>query len=325
VLLDDMKGRLVVRPESSVKVVVPDLISPSYFPMIAAVQLGSVAAHGVEPELELQFPVTDAVSALRRGECDFVAGSAHALFHEASDGGGITLLAALSRNTYWFLVVRTSLGLGPEDDLAALAGLRIGAAPGPDQGLIQVLIDAGVDPELVDIAPVPGAQGAGVSFGVTAVAALEAGAIDGFWANGMGAELAVRSRTGTVVLDARRGDGPAGCAGYTFSALMCMSSTVTERFEVVRGVVRGLIDAQRLLRRDPTTATTAARDIFPSVEAGLIATLVARDAPYYDHVIEEAAITSMMDFVGRRRLSTEVLTRADLVPSRVVEIWGTDR
>ena len=60
----------------------------------------------------------------------------------------------------------------------------------------------------VQIAPVPGAIGAGVNFGVTAAKALEDGKIDGFWANGMGAEVAVRRGIGTVVLDVRRGDGP---------------------------------------------------------------------------------------------------------------------
>ena len=60
----------------------------------------------------------------------------------------------------------------------------------------------------VTIAPVPGASGATVNFGLTAAKALEDGKIDGFWANGMGTEVAVRRGVGTVVLDVRRGDGP---------------------------------------------------------------------------------------------------------------------
>ena len=43
---------------------------------------------------------------------------------------------------------------------------------------------------------------------MTAAKALEDRKIDGFWANGMGAEVAVRRGVGTVVLDVRRGDGP---------------------------------------------------------------------------------------------------------------------
>ena len=54
--------------------------------------------------------------------------------------------------------------------------------------------------------PVP--IGAGLSFGVTAAKALEDGKIDGSWADAMGAEVAVRSGIGALVIDARRGDGP---------------------------------------------------------------------------------------------------------------------
>ena len=77
-------------------------------------------------------------------------------------------------------------------------------------GLRGLLIEAGIDlvRDGVTIAPVPGAVGAGVNFGLTAAKALEDRKIDGFWANGMGAEVALRRGVGTLVLDVRRGDGP---------------------------------------------------------------------------------------------------------------------
>jgi ABC-type nitrate/sulfonate/bicarbonate transport system substrate-binding protein len=76
-------------------------------------------------------------------------------------------------------------------------------------GLKRMLVESGMDPERdVRIGPVPGTAGPGVSFGVAAAKALEEGKLDGFWANGMGAEVAVRNGAGTLVLDARRGDGP---------------------------------------------------------------------------------------------------------------------
>ena len=109
---------------------------------------------------------------------------------------------------YWFLVMHADLGARAatlrrqrlEHRRRALG--RDGAAPAADR--------AGIDLERdqVRIAPVPGALGAGVNFGVTAAKALEEGKIDGFWANGMGTEVAVRRGVGTVVLDVRRGDGP---------------------------------------------------------------------------------------------------------------------
>ncbi len=111
------------------RIAIPDMISPSYFPAIAAVELGLFEAEGLDATIELVFP------------------------HD------------------------------------------------------------------VDIGPVPGSEGAGVSFGVTAAKALEDGALDAFWANGMGAEVAIRRGVGRVLLDARRGDGPPGAEDYTFAAL----------------------------------------------------------------------------------------------------------
>lgn len=193
------------------RIAVPDLISPSYFPAIAAVELGLVREEGVDVELELLFPVTDAAEALRTGKIDFLVGAAHAPMHAFPEWSGVKLVAALSQHMYWFLVVRSDLNLG-RGELGALRDLRIGAAPGPDLGLRVLLAEAGIDAEErgVHIGPVPAVAGAGTSFGVAAAKALEAGAIDGFWANGMGAELALRRGTGTLVLDARRGDGPHG-------------------------------------------------------------------------------------------------------------------
>ena len=81
-------------------------------------------------------------------------------------------------------------------DVSVVKGRSIGAAPWVDMGLRRLLIEAGIDLERdqVKIAPVPGAVGASTNFGLTAAKALEDRKIDGFWANGMGAEVAVRRR-----------------------------------------------------------------------------------------------------------------------------------
>src|SRR2546430_3405015 len=194
------------------------MVSPSYFPAIAAVELGCFAKEGLEATIELLFPVTKTYEALREGRLDFVGGAAHAPLYAFSDWAGCRLLCALSQNMYWFLVVRRDLGIG-RGDLRALKGLRIGAAPGPADGLRRMLVESGIDPEReVSIAPVPAT--AGVSFGLAAANALDKGAVDGFWANGMAAEIALRSGLGALVIDARRGDGPEASRHYTFPALV---------------------------------------------------------------------------------------------------------
>src|ERR671934_2900203 len=61
--------RAVARIEARVKlrVAIPDLISPSYFPAIAAVELGFL-----DGTLELIYPVTRTYQELRDGTVDFV-------------------------------------------------------------------------------------------------------------------------------------------------------------------------------------------------------------------------------------------------------------
>src|SRR5438034_1624587 len=207
------------------------MVSPSYFPAIAAVELGCFGREGLEAKIELLFPVTKTYEALREGRLNFVGGAAHAALYAFPDWAGCKLLCALSQSMYWFLVVRRDLGIG-RGDLRALKGLRIGAAPGPADGLKRMLVDSGIDPEReVDIAPVPAA--AGVSFGLAAARALEKGVVDGFWANGMAAEIALRGGFGTLVIDARRGDGPKNARHYTFSALVATQKTIDERPDAV--------------------------------------------------------------------------------------------
>src|SRR5581483_2517839 len=187
------------------KLAVPDMISNSYFPAIAAIELGFFRKEGLDVELELIFPVDKAYAALRSGVVDFVAGSAHSALAAFPQWEGVKLLCAQAQGMYWFLVMHADLK-PRRGDIDIVKGRSIGAAPWVEMGLRRLLIEAGLDLEKdgVKIAPVPGAVGAGINFGLTAAKALEDRKIDGFWANGMGAEVAVRRGVGTVVLDVRR-------------------------------------------------------------------------------------------------------------------------
>src|SRR5215475_1925563 len=59
----------------AMKLAVPDMISNSYFPAIAAIELGLFGKEGLDVELELIFPVDKAYAALRSGAVDFVGRS----------------------------------------------------------------------------------------------------------------------------------------------------------------------------------------------------------------------------------------------------------
>jgi NitT/TauT family transport system substrate-binding protein len=272
------------------KVAIPDLVSPSYFPLIAAVELGFLKA-----DLELLYPVTRTYEDLREGRLDFVGGASHAALYAFKDWKGGKLLCALAQHMYWFLVLRKDLH-AKRDDLKSVRGLRIGAAPGPVDGLKQLLKRAGVDPARdVQIGPVPGVAEKTASFGLMAAKALEEGKLDGFWANGMGAEVAVRNGIGTVVLDARR-EASEEAKGYTFPALVTTDRMIREKPDSVRAAIHAVKAAQKSLRDDPSRATTIGKRLFPPMEASLIAELIRRDVPFYDPTISEQAVESMNRF-----------------------------
>jgi NitT/TauT family transport system substrate-binding protein len=202
------------------KLAVPDMISNSYFPAIAAIELGFFKQEGLDVALELIFPVDKAYEALREESIEFVAGSAHSALSAFPQWRGVKLLCAQAQGMYWFLVMHKDFG-AKRGDVGAVKGRRIGAAPWVEMGLRRLLAESGIDLERdgVRIAPVPGSLEAGINFGITAAKALEDCKIDGFWANGMGAEVAVRRGIGTVVLDVRRGDGPKPCFNYTMASI----------------------------------------------------------------------------------------------------------
>ena len=95
------------------RIAVPDLVSNSYFPAVAAVELGFFQAQGIDMELEMVFPVGRAMGALRDRRVDFVAGPAHATPSVFPGWQGSKLLAALSQHTFWVLVLRSSRGVQP--------------------------------------------------------------------------------------------------------------------------------------------------------------------------------------------------------------------
>ena len=279
------------------KLAIPDLISNSYFPAIAAVELGFFKREGLDVALEMIVPVENALAAMREGSIELIGCSAHLLVAGFPEWRGVKLICAQSHGMYWFLVMRADLGIG-RGDLAALKGRSIGAAPWVAMGLRALLAAAGIDAERagIRIAPIPGAHGAGINFGVTAARALEEGRVDGFWANGMGAELAVRRGSGTVVLDVRRGDGPKACFDYTWPAIAATHALLARSPQLAAATARAIVNTHNALKDNVELAFEVGRKLFPSTEATLITELIRRDLPYYDARISPAMVRSMTQF-----------------------------
>ena len=304
------------------KLAVPDMISNSYFPAEAAVELGFFKEEGLDVALELVFPVDKAYAALRDGEIDFVGGSAHSALAAFPRWEGVKLICAQAQGMYWFLVMHKDLA-ARRGELGVVKGKRIGAAPWVEMGLRQLLLEAGLDLERdgITIAPVPGAVGAGVNFGLTAAQALEDRKIDGFWANGMGAEVAVRRGIGDVILDVRRGDGPAGCFDYTMASVASTDRLIEEAPDKVAAAVRAIVKTQAALKRDVTRANEVGRKLFPPEQANLIAELIRRDLPYYDATVSSSFVAGMNRFARDIGILDRDVPYEQVVATRFAPLW----
>lgn len=305
------------------KLAVPDLISNSYFPAAAAVELGYFAAEGLQVDLELIFPVDRCYRALREGGVDFVGGSAHSAVAAFPNWQGVKLLCAQAQGMYWFLVMRADLKI-PRGDLASLRGRSIGAAPWVDMGLRRLLREAGLEPEKegIRICPVPGSSSSSTNFGLNAARALEEGSIDGFWANGMGAEVAIRRGVGMVVLDVRRGDGPKPCFDYTMASLATSEALIQRSPESAVAAIRAIRRTQLALKKDVNLALDVGRRLFPAFEASLITDLVRRDLPFYETFISPGFVAGMTGFLRDMGAIEEEVAYADVVATQFIPYWS---
>jgi NitT/TauT family transport system substrate-binding protein len=279
------------------KLAIPDLVSNSYFPAIAAVELGLFAAEGLDVTIELMVPVERAFEGMREDSVHFLGASAHLMAGGFPEWEGVKLICAQSQGMYWFLVVRKELSVA-RGDLKGLSGLRIGAAPWVAVGLRRLLAEQGIDSEAQDIqiAPIPNAHGAGVNFGVAAAQALRDGRVDGFWANGMGAEIAVGEGVGSVVLDARRDLKDKAGFGYTLPVIAATDAFLMANPKAAGAATRAIVAAHKALKADVSLARRIGDALFPPAEAELIEALVRRDLPFYDAALRPETVAGMLQF-----------------------------
>jgi ABC-type nitrate/sulfonate/bicarbonate transport system substrate-binding protein len=300
-----------------------DLVSNTCFPALAAEELGYFEAAGLAVTIEL-VAMLGATKALRDGSADaMIAGSIHDVLTEFPDWRGVKVAVALSQGTPWLLVVRTDL-LARRGDLEALKGLRLTAAQGPDLALKQMLVRAGISPGRdVEIVELQGAGARNVSFGVFAARALEAGQIDGFWANAMGAETAVSRGVGKVLVDVRRGDDPDEVRHFTFAGMATTDAFIERDPETIGAAVRAIAKAQKALRARPELAAEVGRRKFPADAAALISRVVERDAPFYDPYIYEEAVAAMNRFARSVGHLSGSVSYEQVAAVRYRDLWKT--
>src|SRR5216117_4263156 len=300
------------------RITVADAISPSYFVAIASVQLGFFKEEGVD--MEFVFPPADPSEALRDGVVDFYGGSPYTGLHRFPGWRGGAVLCALSQYTYWFLAVRSDITC-ERGDVSAVKGLRVSASVLPGLTMKRVLEEAGIDLERDNVRIVPSPRRTSQNWAWDGVDAIEQGVSDGYWGNGLRADLGVKRGIAKILLDVRRGDGPPAARHWTFPALVTTERLVRDHPDIAAAAVRAIVKTQRALRANPQLAVKAAEHLFPAEETSLIAYEVARDAPFYDPTITEEMVTHISRFAREIGALEGEVRYGELVATQFAGLW----
>jgi ABC-type nitrate/sulfonate/bicarbonate transport system substrate-binding protein len=138
----------------------------------------------------------------------------------------------------------------------------------------------------------------------------------------MGAENAVRSGIGKVILDVRRGLGPEFAFHYTMPVLVSSDAAIAHDPDMIAAGVRAIVAAQRALKADVTLASKVGAALFPTAEAGLIADVVERDLPYYDPAISEQAVDGLNRFAQAAGLLKRPVSYERMVATQFRDLWS---
>ncbi len=300
------------------RLTVADAISPSYFVAIAAVQLGFFQQEGVD--MEFVFAPPNPSQALKDGAIDFFGGSPYTGLRTFPGWRGGVLLCALSHYTYWFLAVRSDIKC-ERGDVSAVKGLRLSGAD-PGLTMKRLLEEAGIDLRRDNVRIVPSPWRTSPNWAWDGVDAIEQGVSDGYWGNGLRADLGVKRGIAKILLDVRRGDGPPAARHWTFPALATTERLVKEHPDIASGAVRAIVKTQRALRADPQLAAKAAQRLFPAEEASLITYEVARDAPFYNPTISAEMVAHISRFAREIGALEGEVRYGELVATQFAGLWN---
>jgi ABC-type nitrate/sulfonate/bicarbonate transport system substrate-binding protein len=300
------------------RLTVADAISPSYFVAIAAIELGFFRQEGVD--MEFVFSPPDPSQALKDGTVDFFGGSPYTGLRAFPGWRGGALLCALAQYNYWFLAVRADIKC-ERGDVTAVKGLRLSASADPGLTMKRLLEEAGIDLQRDNVRIVPSPRRTSPNWAWDGVDAIVQGVSDGYWGNGLRADLGVKRGIAKILIDVRRGDGPPAARHWTFPALATTERLVKEQPDVAAGAVRAIVRTQRALRANPQLAVKAAQRLFPAEEASLIAFEVARDTPFYDPTITAEMVAHISRFAREIGALQGEVRYDELVATRFADLW----
>ena len=139
----------------------------------------------------------------------------------------------------------------------------------------------------------------------------------------MGAEVAVRSGAGTIVLDIRRGDGPKACFNYTMASIATTHRLIKREPEIA-ATIRAIVKTQAALRADPGFACDCGRTEKFSTRRGRThrRTRRARYAAFTTRRFPREFVSGINQFsrdAGHPAQATRVMTRS--LPHSFSHLW----
>ena len=137
------------------------------------------------------------------------------------------------------------------------------------------------------------------------------------------AETSVSRGVGKIHVDVRRGDDPAEVRFATCAGLVATDSYIAQEPEAIDAAVRAIVKVQKALQNDPALARKVGDSLFPPEAAKLIATIVERDAPFYDPAMPEDTVTRMNAFAQSVGQLSGPVPYEQVIAERCVNLWGS--
>ena len=287
-----------------------DFVSNTFFPAIAAEELGFFSAEGIEAHVHLLRTVA-AFPALRDGQVDVLAAPAHSVLRAFPQWKGAKLVIALAQGTPWVVVLGSNVP-GERGDASALKGLRIAVAPGPGPVFRQFLIEFGLEPDR-DVQ-------------IKAIVRRYRDIYNSGNLDALGEVLAA-DFVGHNMLPGL----PPGLEGAralqqgmlaTWPDLHVTTDDLIARGPAqVASIVRAIVKVQKALRANPARAADVGKRRFPSDAAERIASLVERDLPFYDPRISEESVAGVNRLAQSLGLLAAPVSYGQMVAETFRDLW----
>jgi len=103
--------------------------------------------------------------------------------------------------------------------------------------------------------------------------------------------------------------------------LVATEKKIQEEPGAVAAGIKAVVKAQKALKENPSRATGIGKRLFPATEAGLIATLIERDLPFYDPAISEETVEGVNQFARAVGLLSKSVAYDQVVATRFRNLW----